>query len=135
MGRPEETSIDTHSYSFSGLHQIHQMYQDLNENGSRLGMSAMNSSIQRRRGLASKVKDTYYKLLRKRFARRKSYVEPDTREFHEQMEYINENVRIPNEERIADVKLEEMTMLERAEKYKDKYPFLEQRRKIMKTIG
>jgi len=135
MGRPEETSIDTHSYSFSGLHQIHQMYQDLNENGSRLGTSMMNSSMQRKRGLASKVKDTYYKLLRKRFARRKSQLEPDSREFNEQIDYINENVRIPNEERIADIKLEEMTTLEKISKYKDKFPFLDSRKKFMKIAG
>lgn len=135
MGRPEETSIDTHSYSFSGLHQIHQMYQDFNENASRLGTSAMNSSVQRRRGLASKVKDTYYRLLRKRFTRRKSYTESDSREFNEQIEHINENVRIPNEERRADIKLEEIGTLERVAKYKDKYPFLDSRRTLMRTAG
>ncbi len=93
----------------------------------------MNSSANRKKkNLAGKVKDTYYKLLRKRFAMRNNHVEPDPTEFDEQIQLIEENIHIPNDERIADLKLEERTALERLEKYKDTLPLLDFRKKLLK---
>jgi len=135
IGRPDDSSVDTQSFSYSGLHHIHQMYQDIGENGSRIPGSGYGTPYRnKKKSLANKVKDTYYRLLRKRFKRRNSYVHPDTQEFDEQMETIKENIRIPNDERIADLKLEEMTRLERVEKYSDDLPFLQQRKSFMRLL-
>ncbi len=135
LARADDSSVDTGSYSYSGLHYIHQMYQDIGENGSRIAGSISGTPYRnKKRSLASKVKDTYYRLLRKRFKRRNSYVQPDTQEFDQQIETIKENIHIPNDERIADLKLEEMTNLEKVEKYKDNFPFLEGRKSFMRII-
>jgi len=130
-----DTSAETESISFSGLHNIHQVYQDIGENGSRiLGIGSGSPFKKRRKTIALKVKDTYYKLLRKRFKRRNSHIAPETQEFDDQIERIKKNIHIPNNERVADLKLEEMTRLERVEKYRDDYPLLEQRKSIMRFL-
>ena len=129
IGIYEDTSQELNSHSFSGLHQIQQFYY---ENGNRSMLSNVDSAARKQKQKwNTKVKDTYYKLLRKRLGRRSSYTRKDPSEFDEQIETINDNVRIPNEERIQDLKLVEKTRLETLKSYTDKYPLLQFRKKVM----
>lgn len=129
IGIHDDTSQELNSYSYSGLHQIQQYYHD-HENRSMI--SNVDSTAKRKKQQwKSKVKDTYYRLLRKRLGRRHSYIRKDPSEFDEQIAIINDNVRIPNEERIQDLKLVEKTRYETLQRYTDKYPLLNLRKKVM----
>lgn len=91
----------------------------------------MSSAHQKKRRLNNRVKDTYYKLLKKRFGRHSMYVSQEPEEFDEQIRLINDKVRIPNTERVADLKLEDKSSLQRLEEYSDKFPLLNLRKKIL----
>lgn len=129
IGIYDDTSQELNSYSFSGLHQIQQFYY---ENGNRSMLSNADSAVRRQKQKwNSKVRETYYRLLRKRLGRRPSYSRKDPSEFDEQIAAINDNVRIPNDERIQDLKLIEKTRLEVLQSYTDKYPLLQFRKRVM----
>jgi len=57
----------------------------------------------------------------------------DPSEFADQVKEIKENVRTPNEMRIADLKIIEKTPMEKLKSYKDKLPLLRLRKRIMKV--
>ena len=131
IGKQEDVSMDMQSSSFSGLQQLHNLYYDAQGNISINGSSRISSAGQRKRRLNNRVKDTYYKLLKKRFGRQSAYFSQEPEEFDEQIRLINDNVRIPNNERIVNLKLEDKSSLERLEGYKDNYPMLRYRKKVI----
>ncbi len=80
----------------------------------------------------TKIQNMYFKAIRKAMVRRRSKVFEDPNEFTDQVKEIKENVRTPNEMRIADLKIIEKTPMEKLKGYKDNFPLLRLRKRIMK---
>lgn len=80
----------------------------------------------------TKIQNMYFKAIRKAMVRRRSKVFEDPNEFTDQVKEIKENVRTPNEMRIADLKIIEKTPMEKLKGYKDTFPLLRLRKRIMK---
>lgn len=129
-GKHDETSmLEMQSSSFSGFQQLHNLYCDVNDLPGNEN-SKLSSAGYKRKKMHNRVKDTYYKILRKRFGRQSVFNSQDPPEFDDQIQIVNDNVRIPNNERIFNLRLEDKTSLERLQTYRDTFPFLRLRKKV-----
>jgi len=99
-----------------------------------LSLSPVRSPDGRRKSFVApnRIRDMYFRAMKKGLARRKSEVQEDPEEFTNQVKEIKESIRTPNDQRIKDLVIVEKTPLERLKGYSDKYPLLKFRKGIAK---
>jgi len=137
----EDLDVDERTNT-SDIHDIQTAYYKTGKSPNASGearrkggsLSPVRNPIGRRNSFvaSNRIRDMYFRAMKKGLARRKSEIKEDPEEFLNQVKEIKDSIRTPNDERIKDLVIVEKTPLERLKGYSDKYPLLKFRKGIAK---
>ena len=155
-GKQEDDSDSRSDATFASLMNVQEAYQKVSsplknvfqklqqrrgQNLSHLKISSRGSqrkdSIFSGGSIVRKVHRTYYDKLRRvikwsRSNSKKEDYEPP--EFQQQIEEYEENITVPDTDKIRDLQIVERTSLEKLKHYHDRFPLLKFRKKILKLM-